>query len=286
MSVLIDEKTRVLVQGITGSQGSFHAGLMKEYGTNIVAGVTPGKGGQQVHGIPVFDSVELAVKEQKADTSIIFVPGPFVKDAALEALDHLDTVVIITEHVPVHDAMAIMAYAKSKGKRVIGPNTAGVISPGKCKIGIMPSSVFDQGNVGVVSRSGTLAYEIALTLTENGLGQTTLVGIGGDQVIGTSFLDVLEMFEKDDDTKAVVLIGEIGGDAEERASEYIKTMKKPVVGYVAGITAPPGKRMGHAGAIISQGKGTAESKIDALEAAGALVARIPQDIPGLVKKVL
>ncbi len=286
MSILIDENTRAIVQGITGSQGSFHTKLMLEYGTRIVAGVTPGKGGSEVHGIPVYNSVREALREHDANASIIFVPAPFALDAALEAIENLELVVIITEGIPVHDSMKIKAFAERQDCRVIGPNTAGIISPDKSKLGIMPAQVFAPGRVGVVSRSGTLAYEIALAITEAGFGESTLVGIGGDPVVGTSFVEVLEMFESDDETSAVVLIGEIGGDAEERAAEFITTMSKPVVGYVAGLTAPPGKRMGHAGAIISRGKGTAEGKIRALEKSGARVARLPQEIPELLRQVL
>jgi succinyl-CoA synthetase alpha subunit len=286
VSILIDENTRAIVQGITGSQGSFHTKLMLEYGTRIVAGVTPGKGGSEVHGIPVYNSVREALREHDANASIIFVPAPFALDAALEAIENLELVVIITEGIPVHDSMKIKAFAERQDCRVIGPNTAGIISPDKSKLGIMPAQVFAPGRVGVVSRSGTLAYEIALAITEAGFGESTLVGIGGDPVVGTSFVEVLEMFESDDETSAVVLIGEIGGDAEERAAEFITTMSKPVVGYVAGLTAPPGKRMGHAGAIISRGKGTAEGKIRALEKSGARVARLPQEIPELLRQVL
>jgi len=286
VSILIDENTRAIVQGITGSQGSFHTKLMLEYGTRIVAGVTPGKGGSEVHGIPVYNSVREAIREHDANASIIFVPAPFALDAALEAIENLELVVIITEGIPVHDSMKIKAFAERQDCRVIGPNTAGIISPGKSKLGIMPAQVFAPGRVGVVSRSGTLAYEIALAITEAGFGESTLVGIGGDPVVGTSFVEVLEMFESDEETSAVVLIGEIGGDAEERAAEFITTMSKPVVGYVAGLTAPPGKRMGHAGAIISRGKGTAEGKIKALEKSGARVARLPQEIPELLKEAL
>ncbi|WP_456474119.1 succinate--CoA ligase subunit alpha [Candidatus Pyrohabitans sp.] len=286
MSILIDEGTRAIVQGITGAQGSFHTKLMLDYGTRIVAGVTPGKAGEEVHGVPVYNSVKDALCEHDATASIIFVPAPFALDAALEAIENLELVVIITEGIPVHDAMKIKAYAERHASRVIGPNTAGIISPEKSKLGIMPAQVFRRGNVGVVSRSGTLAYEIALAITEAGFGESTLVGIGGDPVVGTGFVEMLQMFEGDEETSAIVLIGEIGGDAEERAAEFIKTMNKPVIGYVAGLTAPPGKRMGHAGAIISRGKGTAESKIRALEAGGARVARIPQEIPGLLEQVL
>ncbi|WP_457555442.1 succinate--CoA ligase subunit alpha [Candidatus Pyrohabitans sp.] len=286
MSILIDENTRAIVQGITGSQGSFHTRLMLDYGTRIVAGVTPGKAGREVHGVPVYNSVREALREHDATASVIFVPAPFAMDAAFEAIEHLELVVIITEGIPVHDSMKIREYAEHHGCRVIGPNTAGIISPGKSKLGIMPAQVFAPGRVGVVSRSGTLAYEIALAITESGMGESTLVGIGGDPVVGTGFVEVLQMFEEDGHTDAVVLIGEIGGDAEERAAEYIAQMSKPVVGYVAGITAPPGKRMGHAGAIITRGKGTAESKIRALERSGAGVARLPQEIPELLHQVL
>jgi succinyl-CoA synthetase alpha subunit len=286
VSILINEDTRAIVQGITGSQGSFHTRLMLEYGTRIVAGVTPGKAGEEVHRVPVYNSVREALREHDASASVVFVPAPFALDAALEAIEHLELVVIITEGIPVHDSMKIRAFAERHGCRVVGPNTAGIISPGKSKLGIMPAQVFAPGKVGVVSRSGTLAYEIALAITESGLGESTLVGIGGDPVVGTSFVEVLEMFEEDEETEAVVLIGEIGGDAEERAAEFIAEMSKPVVGYVAGITAPPGKRMGHAGAIITRGKGTAEEKIRALERSGARVARLPQEIPELLRQVL
>jgi len=286
LSILINKNTGVIVQGITGSQGSFHTKLMLDYGTDVVAGVTPGRGGRDVHGVRVYNTVAEAIEVSGAEASVIFVPAPFALDAALEAIEHLKLVAIITEGIPVHDALKIKAYAKAEGVRVIGPNTAGIIAPGKSKLGIMPAEVFTPGKIGIISRSGTLAYEIALTLTEAGLGQSALVGIGGDPVVGTDFIDILKLYEADPETEAVVLIGEIGGDAEERASEYIKNMSKPVVGYIAGVTAPEGKRMGHAGAIISHGKGTAKSKIEALERAGAEVAGIPQEIPELVKKIL
>ncbi len=282
MSILINKNTGVIVQGITGSQGSFHTKLMLDYGTEVVAGVTPGRGGRDVHGVRVYNTVAEAIEVSGAEASVIFVPAPFALDAALEAIEHLKLVAIITEGIPVHDALKIKAYAKTEGVRVIGPNTAGIIAPGKSKLGIMPAEVFTPGKVGIISRSGTLAYEIALTLTEAGLGQSALVGIGGDPVVGTDFIDILKLYEADPETEAVVLIGEIGGDAEERASEYIKNMSKPVVGYIAGVAAPEGKRMGHAGAIISHGKGTAKSKIEALKKAGAEVARIPQEIPELL----
>lgn len=286
MAIYINKDSKVLVQGITGNQGRFHTNLMLEYGTNIVAGVTPGRAGEEVQGVPVFNTVSQAVERSGADTAVIFVPAPFARDAALEALEYLEQVVVITEGIPVQDTMELTAIAREKGRRLLGPNTAGVISPGRAKVGIMPGAVFTPGEVGVISRSGTLAYEISLALTEAGFGQSSLVGIGGDRVIGTSFVDVLQDFQADPETKAIVIIGEIGGQAEEEAAEYIKEMDKPVVGYIAGRTAPAGKRMGHAGAIISGGTGTAEGKIKALEEAGAQVARIPTSIPELIEEVL
>ena len=286
MAIYVNKETRVLVQGITGNQGRFHTELMQNYGTNIVAGVTPGRAGQEVLGVPVYDTVARAVAESGADTSVIFVPAPFARDAVLEALEHLSQVIVVTEGIPVQDTMELAAVAASRGCRLLGPNTAGVISPGLSKVGIMPGRVFTPGKVGVISRSGTLAYEISLALTEAGYGQSSLVGIGGDRVIGTSFIDVLKEFEEDPETEAVVIIGEIGGQAEEEAAEYIKEMTKPVAGYIAGRTAPEGKRMGHAGAIISGGTGTAESKIKALEGAGAGVARIPTAIPEIIAELI
>lgn len=285
MSIFINEDSRIIVQGITGSQGKFHAGLMQEYGTNVVAGVTPGRGGQEVLGIPVYDTVKAAAAATEADTSIIFVPAAFARDAALEALEYLSQVVIITEGIPVQDTMEIMAAARDQGSWVFGPNTPGLISPPECKVGIMPGKVFSPGKVGVISRSGTLAYEICLALSEAGLGQSTLVGIGGDRVIGASFIEVLEQFEADPETEQVVLIGEIGGRAEEEAADFIQQMQTPVIGYIAGRTAPAGKRMGHAGAIISGSTGTAASKIEALEAVGVEIARIPAAVPELVKQL-
>jgi len=283
--ILVDSSTRVVVQGITGRQGRFHARLMREYGTRVVAGVTPGKGGESVDGIPVYDTVREAVREHDATASVVFVPAPAALDACLEALAHLELVVAITEGIPVQDTMLLRAQAKRLGSRLVGPNTPGVIAPEETKLGIMPASVFRRGVVGVVSRSGTLAYEIAAAMSDSGIGQSTLVGIGGDAVVGTPMLEVLEMFEADPATKAVVIVGEIGGEAEERAAEFVREMTKPVVAYIAGITAPPEKRMGHAGAIISRGKGTAESKIRALERAGARVARFPQEVPELLREV-
>ncbi|ADL58546.1 MULTISPECIES: succinate--CoA ligase subunit alpha [Methanothermobacter] len=277
--ILLDEDTRCLVQGITGKQGSFHTEQMLEYGTRIVAGVTPGKGGQEFLGLGVYNSVEEVREEMDVNASIIFVPAPFAKDAAFESIRHLDLVVIITEHIPVHDSMQIMEYAERMGKTVIGPNTPGIITPGVGKLGIMPTNIFTEGNIGIVSRSGTLTYEFAAQLTEAGFGQSTCVGIGGDPVTGLGFVDVLERFEEDPQTDAVVLIGEIGGDAEERAAEYIGDhMSKPVFAFISGSTAPPGKRMGHAGAIIEGGAGTAQSKREALEAAGAVVVDRPSAI--------
>ncbi|PZN07145.1 MULTISPECIES: succinate--CoA ligase subunit alpha [Thermaerobacter] len=287
MAILIDERTRVVVQGITGHQGSFHTGQMLDYGTRVVAGVSPGKEGQEVRGVPVYDTVEAAVEKHGATASVVFVPAPFAKDAVLEALDAgIKLVVVITEHVPLHDAMEIMARARLKGATVVGPNTFGVISPGKSKIGIMPNAIYTPGRVGIVARSGTLSYEIAASLSHAGFGQSTVVGMGGDRVVGLSFIDVLKLFEQDKETEAVVLVGEIGGTAEEEAAEYIKGMSKPVVAYLAGKHAPPGKRMGHAGAIIERGRGTYQSKVEALEAAGARVAALPWQVADLVREVL
>lgn len=288
MSIYINDKTRVLVQGITGNQGSFHTGQMLKYGTNIVGGVSPGKGGQEVEGVPVYDTVFGAVEKEQADASILFIPAPFAKDAALEALAAgVKILVLIPEHIPLQDAMDIMAQAKRHDAVVVGPNTFGLVSSGACKIGIMPNQYFVPGPVGVVSRSGTLCYEIVGHLTESEIGTTTVVGLGGDRVVGLDFIDVLAQFEKDPETKAVVLVGEIGGSAEEEAAAYIKSsMSKPVVAYLAGKSAPPGKRMGHAGAIIERGRGTFESKVEALNAAGVVVADLPGKVPELVKTKL
>lgn len=283
--ILLDNNTKCLVQGITGKQGSFHTEQMLDYDTNIVAGVTPGKGGQDFNGVPIFNSIAEAKDSVDINASIIFVPAKFAKDAAFESIRNLDLVVIISEHIPVHDSMQIMAYAQEMGTTVVGPNTPGIISPGVGKMGIMPTHIFKEGNVGVISRSGTLTYEVASQLTRAGIGQSTCVGIGGDPVIGTSYIDILERFENDDGTDAVVLIGEIGGNAEEKAAEYIReNMTKPVVSYIAGITAPPGKRMGHAGAIIQGNSGTAESKIKALNEAGIGVASMPSEIVDLLNQ--
>jgi len=289
MGILVGSGTRVLVQGITGVQGSFHTGLMLDYGTHVVGGTSPGKGGLAVRGVPVFDTVAEAMAEHAADVSIVFVPAPFAADAALEALEGgIRLVVVITEHVPVKDAVALMSYAKQVDATVIGPNTPGVITPRKCKVGIMPAHIFAAGNVGVVSRSGTLTYEVAAGLTAAGLGQSTCVGVGGDPVTGLNFVDVLKMFRDDPQTEAIVLIGEIGGNIEEYTADYIakEHYPKPVVAFVAGRSAPVGKRMGHAGAIVMGSSGTAASKVAAFEAAGVKVAQKPGDVANLVAQVL
>jgi len=290
MAILVDANTRVLVQGITGRQGAFHTRAMLRYGTKVEAGVTPGKGGQSVEGVPVYDSVEEAVAIHRGiNTSLIMVPAPYAADAVYEALDNgIKLVVIITEHVPIHDTVKFIRYAGLQDAHIIGPNCPGVITPGESKVGIMPGHIFKKGNVGIVSRSGTLTYEIAYTMTLKGLGQSTCVGIGGDPVVGLSFIEVLEMFRKDPETEAVVLIGEIGGDMEERAAAYIKESgyPKPVVAYIAGRTAPPEKRMGHAGAIISMGAGDPESKVRALNEAGVYVASTPSEIAEKLSKLM
>ncbi len=281
--IILDENTRCIVQGITGKQGSFHAEQMLKYNTNIVAGTSPGKGGQNFNGLPIYNSIEEAKDELDINASIIFVPASFAKDAAFEAISQLDLAVIITEHIPVHDSMEIVEYAKRENTIVIGPNTPGIISPGIGKLGIMPTHIFNEGNIGIVSRSGTLTYEVANQVTNAGMGQSTCVGIGGDPVVGLDFADVLQRFEDDDDTAAMVMIGEIGGNAEEMAADYIKeNISKPVIAYIAGVTAPPGKRMGHAGAIIEGDAGTAETKINALENSGAHVADRPSEIADLI----
>ncbi|MDD5959250.1 MAG: succinate--CoA ligase subunit alpha [Methanobrevibacter wolinii] len=281
--ILLDNDTKCLVQGITGKQGSFHTKQMLEYNTNIVAGVTPGKGGQDFLGVPIFNSIEEAKENEDINSSIIFVPAPFAKDAAFESIKNLDLVVIITEHIPVHDSMEIMEYAKRNNTTVIGPNTPGIITPGVGKLGIMPTHIFSEGNVGIMSRSGTLTYEIASQLTKAGIGQSTCLGIGGDPVIGTDYIEILKKFEDDDDTDAIVLIGEIGGSAEERAADFIKdNISKPVVSYIAGRTAPKGKRMGHAGAIIDGEMGTAKTKTAKFEECGVHVAIKPSQIVDLL----
>ncbi len=288
MAILVNEQTRVLVQGITGFQGEFHARRMLEFGTKVVAGVTPGKGGAEVAGVPVFDTVAEAVLQNGATSSCIFVPALLAKDAALEAIaSRLDPVVIITEHIPVLDSIEIVSAAQAAGVRVIGPNGPGVASPGRCKIGIMPNDLFKEGPVGLVSRSGTLTYEIVAGLTRAGIGQSTALGLGGDPVVGVSFQEAVRMFAEDPQTEVIVLVGEIGGAAEEEAARFIgESVRKPVVGYIAGRTAPPGKRMGHAGAVISGSEGTAEAKTAALQAAGVTVAELPGRVAGLVQQVL
>ncbi len=288
MAILIDEETKVVVQGITGREGDFHTGLMLQYGTKIMAGVTPGKGGLKVHGVPVYDSIDEALEvNPEINASIIFVPARFASDAVYEAIEsNLSPIVLITEHIPILDSIRFINYARLKGLKIVGPNCPGVISPGRCKLGVMPSRVFKRGEVGVVSRSGTLTYEIADSITKAGLGQSTCIGIGGDPVTGLDFIEVVNMFLEDEETKAIVIIGEIGGDMEERLASYLKRhgIEKPMAAYIAGKTAPPGKRMGHAGAIISMGLGGAESKVNALRDAGVEVAQIPSQIPRLLEK--
>ena len=288
MSILVNKNTRLIVQGITGRDGGFHTSKMKAYGTNIVGGVSPGKGGQTVEGIPVFNTVEDAVKATQANTSIIFVPASVAADSILEAAEAgIGLVITITEGIPTLDMVRVMPYLKKKGTKLIGPNCPGLITPDEALVGILPGTIFKKGNVGLISRSGTLTYEMVNQLTTNGIGQSTCVGIGGDPVAGLYYQDLLELYQNDPETDAVVLIGEIGGDAEEQAAAFIKNkMTKPVVAFIAGQSAPPGKRMGHAGAIISSGSGTAEEKIAAFEEAGIPVARKPEDIPVLVKKAL
>ena len=288
MSILVNKSTRVMVQGITGKEGSFHATQCKAYGTQVVAGVTPGKAGQEVEGIPVFNTVREAVKQTQCDTSLIFVPPPFAADAILEAADAgIRLIICITEGIPVNDMVKVKRALRNREVRLIGPNCPGIITADECKIGIMPGVIHKKGRVGVMSRSGTLTYEAVNQLTTLGLGETTCIGIGGDPIIGTGYIDLLAMFEQDPETEAVVMIGEIGGDAEDKAAAYIKQhIRKPVIGFIAGITAPPGRRMGHAGAIITGGKGTAAEKMAALEAAGVRVVRNPAQIGETVKAVL
>ena len=277
MSILIDKNTRVVVQGITGGEGSFHTRQMVDYGSNVVAGVTPGKGGQDVDGIPVFNRVEDAMTKEGANASCIFVPAPFAADAIVESVDAgVDLVVCITEGIPVLEMVKVRSYLKGKKTRLIGPNCPGLISPGKCKIGIMPGMIHKEGSVGLISRSGTLTYEVVWQVTQRGIGQSSCIGIGGDPLVGTSFIDLLDLFKDDPETELIIVIGEIGGTAEEEAGAFVKEhVNKPVVGFIAGQTAPPGRRMGHAGAIISGGKGTAKEKMAAWEQAGITVANNP-----------
>ena len=288
MSILVDENTKVVTQGITGSTGQFHTRACREYGTKMVAGVVPGKGGTDFEGIPIFDTVADAKTKAGANASVIYVPPPFAADAILEAVDaELDLVVAITEGIPVADMVRVRRAMEGRKTRLVGPNCPGVITPGKCKIGIMPGYIHKPGSIGVISRSGTLTYEAVHQLTQLGLGQSTCVGIGGDPIIGTGYIDLLRMFQDDPGTEGIILIGEIGGNAEEQAAEFIRqTVKKPVVVFIAGQTAPKGKRMGHAGAIISGGRGTAADKIKAFEAAGVRVAKSPADLGSTMKKAL
>lgn len=288
MSILINESTRLIVQGITGRDGSFHTKKMLEYGTNIVGGTTPGKGGTEILGVPVFNTVYEAVKETQADTSIIFVPARFAADAIMEAADAgIKLIICISEGVPTLDAVKAYRFTQLKGAMLIGPNCPGLMSPDKSLVGILPGQIFKKGNIGVISRSGTLTYEVVYHLTANGMGQSSAVGMGGDPVVGLYFRELLQMLQNDPETDAIVMIGEIGGNAEELAAEYIKKhVTKPVVSFIAGQSAPPGKQMGHAGAIISSGSGTAAEKIAALEAAGVQVAKEPSEIPNMLKEKL
>jgi succinyl-CoA synthetase alpha subunit len=284
MAVLVGQETRLVVQGLTGSEGRFHGLRNRSHGTNVVAGVTPGKAGEDVEGIPVFGTVADAVAETGANTSLVFVPARFAPDAVYEAVDAgIETVVCITEHIPVHDTLRLCAYVRGRRSTLIGPNCPGVLSPGKANVGIIPAEVFAPGKVGLVSRSGTLTYQIGNELAQLGIGNSTIVGIGGDPVIGSTFIDLLDLFEADPETELVVLVGEIGGDEEEKAARYIaESLTKPVVAYIAGFSAPPGKTMGHAGAIISGSSGTAQAKKTALEAAGIQVGTTPTEVAGLV----
>ena len=289
MGIIINADTKAIVQGITGKQGSYHTKLMLDYGTKIVAGVVPGKGGTIANGVPVYDTVKETVEAHSPNASIIFVPAPFAQDAVLEAIaNKIKTIVVVTEHMPIKDAINVMAYANQSQVTIIGPNTPGIITPGECKLGIMPANIFKPGSIGVVSRSGTLTYEIAAGLTAKGLGQSTCVGVGGDPIVGLNFIEALELFKENPNTKAIVLIGEIGGNMEELTAEYITQERypKPIVAYVAGRFAPSGKRMGHAGAIIMGKQGTAQSKIEALINAGVKVAEKPSDVTTLLVKEL
>ncbi|CAB4688684.1 MAG: succinate--CoA ligase subunit alpha [Actinobacteria bacterium] len=284
MAIIVDTDTRLVVQGLTGSEGRFHGLRNRAYGTQVVAGVTPGKGGQDVEGIPVYDTVAEAVTEQAANTALVFVPARFAADAVYEAVDAgVHTVVCITEHVPAHDMLALYAYVRAKGVTLVGPNCPGVLSPGKANVGIIPGEVFKAGSIGLVSRSGTLTYQIGHELAQAGLGNSSIVGIGGDPIVGSSFIDVLTRFEADPETEIAVLVGEIGGDEEEKAARFVaEHMSKPVFAYVAGFSAPPGKTMGHAGAIISGSSGTAQAKREALEAVGITVGTTPSEVAALV----
>jgi succinyl-CoA synthetase alpha subunit len=288
MSILVGPDTRLVVTGLTGREGSFHAANNRRYGTNVVAGVTPGKGGQDVDGVPVFDTVHAAVEVTGANTAMVFVPPRFAADSILEAQDAgIELVVAITEGIPAHDMLRVYTHLRRGSTRLIGPNCPGVLSPGKANVGIIPADFFSEGNVGVVSRSGTLTYQIGNELAQRGFGNSTIVGIGGDPIVGLSFIDVIALFERDDQTELVVMCGEIGGDEEERTADYIaEHVSKPVVGYIAGFTAPPGKTMGHAGAIVSGSKGTAAAKAEALEARGVRVGRTPTQVSELAAEIL
>jgi len=289
LAIFLDENKRVIIQGISGKAGAYHTAEMLKQGTQIVAGVSPGKGGQSVSGVPVYDSVQEAIAVHKADISLVLVPANFVKDSVLEAVDGgIPLIVVIAEGIPVHDTLHFRSLAKSKGIRIVGPNSPGIFSPNKAKLGIMPTNAFSPGHVGIVSRSGTLSYEISAQLTRKGLGQSTFVGIGGDLASGTDFVDCMELFDEDPETKVVVLIGEVGGVREEDAAAFIieRKMKKPVIAYITGRLARPGKRMGHAGAVVMRGIGTYDSKLKALKAAGAYIAETPADVPELVKRIL
>ena len=288
MAIIVDTNTRLVVQGITGREGSFHATRNKSYGTNVVAGVTPGKGGEDVEGIPVFDSVREAVAERRANTAMVFVPARFAADAIYEAVDAgIETIVCVTEGIPAHDMLRVYNYIRPRGITMLGPNCPGALSPGKANVGIIPAEIFREGPVGLVSRSGTLTYQIGHELTQLGIGQSTIVGIGGDPVVGSSFVDVLAKFEEDPETEYVVMVGEIGGAEEEKAAAFIESeMTKPVVAYIAGFTAPPGKTMGHAGAIISGTAGTAQAKKEALEAHGVRVGTNPTEVARLVAELV
>jgi len=289
MGIIINTDTKAIVQGITGKQGSYHTKLMLDYGTKIVAGVVPGKGGTVANGVPVYDTVKETVEAYSPNASIIFVPAPFAEDAVLEAIaNKIKTIVVVTEHLPIKDAISIMAYANRSQVTIIGPNTPGIITPGQCKLGIMPANIFKPGSIGIVSRSGTLTYEIAAGLTAKGFGQSTCVGVGGDPIIGLNFIEALELFKENSETKAIVLIGEIGGNMEELTAEYITQERypKPIVAYVAGRFAPSGKRMGHAGAIIMGKQGTAQNKIEALINAGVMVGEKPNDVAAFLVKTI
>jgi succinyl-CoA synthetase alpha subunit len=288
MSILVGPDTRLVVSGLTGREGSFHAANNRRYGTHVVAGVTPGKGGQDVDGVPVFDTVHAAVDATGANTAMVFVPPRFAADSILEAQDAgIELVVAITEGIPAHDMLRVYTHLRRGSTRLIGPNCPGVLSPGKANVGIIPADFFSEGNVGVVSRSGTLTYQIGNELAQRGFGNSTIVGIGGDPIVGSSFIDVIALFERDDQTELVVMCGEIGGDEEERTADYIaEHVSKPVVGYIAGFTAPPGKTMGHAGAIVSGSKGTAAAKAEALEARGVRVGRTPTQVSELAEEIL